>query len=128
MNGKYLADTNVIIKFLNGDEHSKELFNQAERVYVPAVVTGELFFGAWNSTRKQENMLNFTNFISRHEVVEIDLAIAETYGEIKARLKKDGINIPENDLWIAATAIARQYTLITYDGHFSKIVGLEIIG
>ena len=48
------------------------------------------------------------------------------YGEIKTQLKRDGCTIPENDIWIAATAKAYQYTLMTFDKHFHNILGLEI--
>ena len=128
MNGKCLVDTNVIIRLLRADERSIELFNQANSISIPVVVAGELFYGAENSTLKQENLSIFSDFLSQYEVIKVDLQIAQTYGGIKAQLKKDGLTIPENDLWIAATAKARQYTLITFDGHFSKIDGLQVIG
>jgi predicted nucleic acid-binding protein len=31
------------------------------------------------------------------------------------------IDRPENDLWIAATALRHNLTLITYDAHFDRI-------
>jgi len=127
MNGKCLVDTNVIIRLLRADERSIELFNQADSICVPAIVAGELFYGAENSTLKQENLEIFSNFLSHYEIAYVDLSIAQTYGEIKAQLKKDGITMPENDIWIAATAKVRQYTLITFDSHFSKIDGLTVI-
>ena len=43
MNGKYLIDTNVIIKLLRSDERSIELFNQADSICIPVIVAGELF-------------------------------------------------------------------------------------
>jgi predicted nucleic acid-binding protein len=127
MSGKCLVGTNVIIRLLRADEHSIALFDQADIICIPVIVAGELFYGAQKSTQKQENKAIFSNFLSHYEVVEVDLPIAQAYGDIKAQQKKDGITIPENDLWIAATAKANQYTLITYDGHFSKINDLQIL-
>jgi predicted nucleic acid-binding protein len=127
MNGRCLVDTNVIIRLLSGDERSVKLFDQAESICIPAIVAGEMFYGAENSTKRQENMSNFSNFLSQYEVAEVDLEVAQAYGEVKAQLKKDGVNIPENDLWVAAIAIARQFVLLTFDSHFSKINGLQII-
>ena len=127
MSGKCLVDTNVIICLLRGDEHSIELFNQADDIYIPAIVAGELFYGAQNSRLKQENLVIFSNFLLQYEIIDLDLKIAHVYGEIKAQLKRDGITIPENDLWIAATAKANLYVLVSYDGHFSKIDGLRVI-
>ena len=128
MNGKCLVDTNVITRLLRSDERSVELFNQAESISVPSIVAGELFYGAYNSTRKQENLDLFSDFLSQYEIIEVDLTVAQTYGEIKAQLKKDGFTIPENDIWIAAIAKAKQYTLIAFDDYFSKVNGLKVIG
>jgi len=127
MNGKYLVDTNVIIQLLRSDERCIEFFNQADSIYIPVIVAGELFYGAQNSTRKQENFEIFSDFLSQYEIVEIDFSIARIYGEIKAQLKRDGVTIPENDLWIAATAMANQCMLITFDGHFDSIDGLRVL-
>jgi len=55
MNGKYLVDTNVIIRLLNSDQRSVELFDIADEINIPVIVAGELFYGAENSTKKQEN-------------------------------------------------------------------------
>jgi len=127
MNGKYLIDTNVIIRLFCADERSVELFDQAECICIPSIVAGEMYYGAHNSTQKQKNLENFSKFIAQYEIIEVDLLIAQTYGEIKTLLKKDGITIPENDIWIAATAKAYQYTLITFDKHFMNIDGLQVI-
>ena len=127
MNGKCLVDTNVIIRLLRADARSVELFDQADRIYIPAIVAGELFYGAENSTQKQENIKIFSEFLSQYQIVGVNLSIAKLYGEIKAQLKMAGKTIPENDLWIAATAKSYQYTLITFDDHFSDIEGLHIM-
>ncbi|MCL2627595.1 MAG: type II toxin-antitoxin system VapC family toxin [Oscillospiraceae bacterium] len=126
MNGNYIVDTNVIIKLLNSDERAEELFDKADNIYISSIVAGELFYGAYNSTRKQENIDIFTDFLSQYDIVDINASIANIYGDIKTQLKRDGHNIPENDLWIAATAIHSNYTLITFDAHFSNINGLNI--
>ena len=127
MSGKYLVDTNVIIRLLNSDQRSVELFDMADEIYIPVIVAGELYYGAENSTKKQENTQIFSDFISQYNVVDIELPVTQVYGEIKAQLKSGGFTIPENDLWIAATAKYHQYTLITFDNHFSNINGLQVI-
>jgi predicted nucleic acid-binding protein len=49
------------------------------------------------------------------------------YGIVKEQLRKIGVNIPENDIWIAATAKARNCRLLTYDAHFKSVDGLSVI-
>ena len=127
MSGKCLVDTNVIIRLLRSDKRSIELFDNADEIYIPAVVAGELFYGAQNSARKQENLDIFNDFLSQYEIAEVNADVAHTYGEIKAQLRRDGINIPENDLWIAAIAKHNNYTLLTFDAHFSGIDGLHVL-
>ena len=127
MSGNYLVDTNVIILLLRGDARAVELFNQADNIFVPSIVAGELFYGAQNSSRKQENRKIFLDFLSQYEIVGVDFLVAQEYGEIKSQLKGCGVTIPENDLWIAAVAKSKQYTLISFDGHFTKINGLQVV-
>ena len=51
---------------------------------------------------------------------------AQIYGDIRLSLALKGQPIPENDLWIAATA--RQYgmTVLTSDAHFERIECIEL--
>ncbi|MEM9261332.1 MAG: PIN domain-containing protein, partial [Bacteroidota bacterium] len=51
---------------------------------------------------------------------------AKIYAEIKYKLRKKGRPIPENDIWIAATAMQFDLTLITKDKHFKEIEGLKL--
>jgi len=113
MNGDML-DTNVIIKYLAGDESAKLLIDTASDIMVPVVVVGELHYGAQKSSKKESNVELFTDFLSSFAIIPVDEFIAALYGEIKEQLRSKGINIPENDVWIAATAKSRQSRLLTY--------------
>ena len=57
-------------------------------------------------------------------------AIPEETGDHYARLKreaeKQGTPLDENDLWIAATAMALDAILVTADSDFQRIVGLRL--
>ena len=125
MNGDML-DTNVIIKYLAGDESAKRLIDNAFEVSIPAIVVGELHYGAQKSSRKDSNSALFSNFLSSFAIISIDESIAATYGEVKEQLRKKGVTIPENDVWIAATGKSRQCRLITYDAHFKSVEGLNV--
>jgi tRNA(fMet)-specific endonuclease VapC len=43
------------------------------------------------------------------------------YGEIKSSLRQKGKPIPDNDIWIAASARQHSLTLVTRDAHFDEI-------
>jgi len=65
-------------------------------------------------------------FAASCPLVGIDGATALGYGAVKTELKKKGRPIPENDLWIAACAIQYDLILVTRDGHFDPIGGLQL--
>ena len=95
-------DTNAAIDLLNGKSEVTELLKGFDLIFLPVTVVGELLFGAKNSSRKKENLLNFRNFIESCEVLDTNGLIAEEYSDIRMNLKEKGRPIPENDIWIAA--------------------------
>src|SRR5207245_7037083 len=48
-------------------------------------------------------------------LLDVTREVSEVYARIKAGLERRGINLPENDLWIAATALDSHLTLVTDD-------------
>jgi tRNA(fMet)-specific endonuclease VapC len=54
------------------------------------------------------------------------LKIAEQYGQLKASLEAQGLNVGDNDLWIAATALVSGEILVTRDQIFKRIPGLVV--
>ena len=107
MNGD-MIDTNVIIKYLAGDESAKELIDNASEIAVSAIVVGELQYGAQKSSRTERNSALFANFLSNFAIIPVDGKTAIMYGKVKEQLRRKGINIPENDVWIAATALCKK--------------------
>lgn len=122
-----LIDTNIIIKLMNGDSKVVEVFDRLDNIYVSSITAGELFYGAFKSTRIKENLKLFSDFFVDYPILEIDYNTAEIYGKIKAQLVKKGINIPENDLWISSIAIQNNLILFTMDNHFTNIEGLNLV-
>jgi tRNA(fMet)-specific endonuclease VapC len=125
MNGN-LVDTNVIVKMLNGDLEAVEIFESLDEVFVSVITAGELYYGASKSARNQENKKLFEDFLSEYPIIEISEGIGCVYGEVKAGLVKIGVNIPENDLWIASTALEKNMTLVSFDRHFQNIKRLKL--
>jgi tRNA(fMet)-specific endonuclease VapC len=52
--------------------------------------------------------------------------VADMYGDLKARLRRQGVTMADNDLWIAASALVLNATLITQDKAFGSVAGLAI--
>ncbi len=126
MNGRFLLDTNIIIALFAKDPQIHNLISNAEEVFTPSIVIGELYFGAHKSSKVEENLSRIDEFALNNTVLVCNTETAKRYGDIKNRLKEKGQPIPENDIWIAA--IAQQYalTLVTKDTHFQMIENLKI--
>jgi tRNA(fMet)-specific endonuclease VapC len=71
MSGKIALDTDVSIKFLNGDKSIDIFIAKHSEVYLPAIVVGELLFGALNSTHAEQNLARHKKFIQRAKISEI---------------------------------------------------------
>jgi tRNA(fMet)-specific endonuclease VapC len=56
----------------------------------------------------------------------VTLSVAETYGRLTALLESRGLNLQDNDLWIAATALTHSLILVTRDQIFTRIPGLVV--
>ena len=121
MNGRYLLDTNIVIALFDGNAHIIERINQSEEVYIPVFVLGELFYGAYKSSKQIQNLKQIEDFQNQLEILECDKLTAKYYGEIKNDLRKKGKPIPENDIWISALAAQHQLIVITRDKHFENV-------
>ena len=99
--------------------------DQASEVFVPAIVVAELFFGAAKSGRPAENTAKVEAFAAGRSILPCNLHVAREYGRLRQRLREKGRPIPENDIWIAATATYHELALLTRDRHFREIDDLS---
>jgi tRNA(fMet)-specific endonuclease VapC len=99
----------------------------ATELYLPLTALGEMRFGiqrAGNSRRAIEQWERF----SREVVLFLpDEATASAYADLKQALSTKGKPIPENDLWIAATAKSHGLPLYCKEAHFDELADLMTI-
>lgn len=125
---KIVLDTNCYTAFLAGDAKVLAALASAEIVFLSIFVLGELFAGFKGGSKESANRELLMRFLKKPSVQVLN-ATAETaavFGQIKAALKKAGTPLPINDVWLAAHAVETGATLVTYDSHFEKIIGLKI--
>ena len=125
----YLLDTNVCIKLLNNSSQLvvQRLSEQSpDNINLSSVVAFELFYGAYRSERRDDNIRKLERFLSQFEVIDFDRDAAKLCGCIRADLNKKGKPIGVYDLQIAAIAIANNLTLVTHNvAEFSRVEGLQ---
>jgi len=85
-----------------------------------------MYYGAQFSIKKIETIRNISMVTQSYPVLSITERSCETFGLIKAALRKKGKPIPENDIWIAAIAKEKNLIVVTRDNHFTEIEGLNI--
>ena len=125
MSGKWALDANAYIDARGGVDAILEILDQAETIYLPATVVGEILFGALNSGRPAENLQTAADFISDCIVLPVDASVAMQYARLRLALKQAGTPLPENDVWIAAACVVYDIPLLTRDEHFDAIPGMS---
>ena len=119
-------DTNAYSALGSGNVEITQLLEMAEEIIVPSTVVGELMFGFLKGSRFNQNEADLKRFLAQEGVrfQPVTLNISERYGYVKAALAQKGRLIPENDIWIAATALETGTRIISYDTHFDNVGGL----
>lgn len=126
----YLLDTNTCIRCLNVAPSPVKQLVQAtpiDQVYLCDVVKGELWYGAYRSQRRKENLSLLVRFFSGFISFPFDAPSSQIFGEIRADLARRGTPIGPYDLQIAAAALANDLTLVTHNtSEFSRIRNLKL--
>ena len=125
-----LLDTNVLVAILRGNKKVAERFSRnLGEMAIPAMVVGELHFGAAKSGNPAKNRRLVQALLGALPVMHTTDAIMELFGEQKAVLSSrgGGESVEDADVLIAATALAYDATLVTGNNrHFAKFEGLRI--
>lgn len=119
-------DTNIIVDLLRKQREAPTKILTYTEIYLPMIVVGELFFGAAISSKPAESRADVLFFLRKVKILDQNILVAEAYAEVRKHIQIKGRPIPENDIWIAATAHAYGLRLITRDQHFSHIGFLNV--
>ncbi len=120
-----ILDTNALSAWADGDPAIEPLLRTASRLVIPVVVIGEFEFGIRQSRHASRYAEWLAVNLDTVEVARIDREIAAVYGAVRLELKQAGTPIPINDTWIAAVARHERLPIISRDGHFDAVRGVE---
>lgn len=127
MNGRFLLDTNIVIACLANEVDVVDHINDADELFISSTILGEMLYGAYNSTNVEFNIHRINSFLSSAGLLSCDESTSHIYGNMKMELRRKGRPIPDNDIWIAASARQHSLTLVTRDNHFDEVDGLPVI-
>jgi tRNA(fMet)-specific endonuclease VapC len=126
MSGRYLLDTNIVLALFATDRAVVERLSEAGEVFIASIVLGELYYGARKSSRVIENVARVYDFAQATMVLACDGETSRWYSVIKELLLQKSVQIPENDIWIAATALRYGLILVTRDKRFREVTNLKV--
>ena len=130
MDAQYLLDTNICI-YIRQERPEAVLrrfrkLRQGEAV-LSVITYGELLYGAAKSKQRVEALDRLRELLHWLPALPLPEAAAEAYGTIRAELASKGEMIGNNDLWIAAHAMATGLTLVTNnEKEFRRVPRLKI--
>lgn len=134
----YLLDTNYCSKVILGDAEAITQLRSidADELATSAVIRGELIYMAEKSERRVPNLQLVYAFLQRFQRFTVDEETGDIYGSLKAALFRhfgprdkskrrratiEQLGFSDNDLWIAATAIQHDLTVVSADSDFRRM-------
>lgn len=126
--GSLALDTSIIVRHMRtADAVLASRLKQASELYVPLAALGEILYGIRRSGNDQRALEQWRRFSSQVVILLPDEATATSYAELKIHLSAKGRLIPENDVWVAATAHSHDLPLYCEDAHFDELAGVMTI-
>jgi predicted nucleic acid-binding protein len=129
----YLLDTNAISALMRADVRMAAWLSSIgpdDRVAVCAITRGEILYGLERlvpGRRRTELEEKAEKLFAVLPCEPIPSAAADRYAKVKASQQRRGLPLDENDLWIAATTLAMNATLVSRDSDFRAIEGLALV-
>ena len=129
----YLLDTNAISDLMRASpriENWMAGLERGDRVVSCTIVRGEVLFGIARlppGRRRTELEETGRQFLATVRCEPVPDRAGDFYAAVKLTRQQRGLTLDENDLWVAATALALGATLVTRDSDFGGIDGLPVV-
>jgi len=129
----YLLDTNAISALMREDARMASWlssFRVDNRVVICTTTRGEILFGFGKlaqGRRRADLEVKAQQRFAALPCEPIPPAAGDLYASLKVAQQTRGVPLDENDLWIAATALAIKATLVSRDNDFQGAEGLPVV-
>ena len=122
-----LADTSIFI----AREAERPILEDSlpEELAVSVITVGELRAGvlAATDTPTRDRRLSTLEAALSLQPVPVDDRVASAWARLRIVLRDQGLKMPVNDSWIAATAMALDVPVVTQDHDFPLVDELDVV-
>ena len=126
-----ILDTDALISLMNGepsaDKAIRDLEEKENQIVTTIISAYELLRGAHISSNPEKNLARVQDVLSNIPILDLTLQACEEASKIYRDLREKGCLIGEYDVLIAGIAKAHAETVLTRDGHFKIVQGLNTI-
>lgn len=128
----YMLDTSTLsVLMREEDELMARLLrlSRGQRVVTCPIVRGEVLFGINRLSEGKWKTRLIHKAVQAFSLVHCEplpAGAGDEYARIKLERQRLGLGIAENDLWVAACALALDEVLVACDSDFSRIEGLKV--
>jgi tRNA(fMet)-specific endonuclease VapC len=127
---KYLPDTNIISAIIEDNEvvvKTLESLHDDGHVFIISAINYYEITRGLTLPKYQKKLGRFKAFLSKTEIIMLNMEILDTASEIYQQLKPQGKLIEDADTLIAATALYEQAVLVTDNTkHFARVLNLNL--
>lgn len=128
---RYLLDTNIVSYFLKGVGPNLIQRMQAgldrQDMAISVITRAELRFGLELMAQADKRRRRIELLLTELPALPWHINAADTFGRIRAHLRRNGTPVGEFDTLIAAHALAENLVLVTHNTrHFQCIPGLKL--
>jgi tRNA(fMet)-specific endonuclease VapC len=125
-----LIDASILIEAERGrldlEPHVER--HRDEESFVSVITASELLHGVHRATSaniRAKRSAFVEGVLERFPLLSVDLACARAHAQVWAELRKAGLMIGPHDLWLAATCLAHELTMVTANlREFERVPGL----
>jgi tRNA(fMet)-specific endonuclease VapC len=124
----FLIDTDICSAYLKNDRQViGKVMLHFGGLSLSVVTVGELLTWGLRGNASPGRLQGIQDLLAATEVIEVNLAVAEKYAEIRAALLDQGLDPGPMDLLNAATALVHNMTMVTHNvADYTIIPGLPI--
>jgi len=129
----FLLDTNAISALMRGETKVESWLSAIapeDRILTCTIVRGEILFGLGRldpGRRRTALEAKADQLFASVPCEPVPPFAGDHYARLKLGQQRLGLSLDENDLWIAATALALGAALVSNDSDFQRVPSLGVV-